>query len=47
MALASMKWRRLCVRLMPPVGADAAHYGARPLGVFAWGQAPALLALLA
>jgi rhamnogalacturonyl hydrolase YesR len=30
-----------------PVGADAAHYGARPLGVFAWGQAPALLALLA
>ncbi|MEO6061664.1 MAG: glycoside hydrolase family 88 protein [Thermoflexales bacterium] len=30
-----------------PVGADAAHYHARPLGVFAWGQAPALLALLA
>ena len=30
-----------------PVGLDAAHYAARPLGVFAWGQAPALLALLA
>jgi rhamnogalacturonyl hydrolase YesR len=29
-----------------PVGADAAHYAARPLGVFAWGQAPTLLALL-
>ena len=29
-----------------PVGVDVAHYGARPLGVFAWGQAPALLALL-
>ncbi len=29
-----------------PVGADAAHYGARPLGVFPWGQGPALLAAI-
>jgi hypothetical protein len=27
-----------------PVGADAAHYNARPLGTQAWGQGPALLA---
>jgi rhamnogalacturonyl hydrolase YesR len=27
-----------------PVGPDAAHYGARPVGVFPWGQGPALLA---
>ncbi|MGH2533150.1 MAG: glycoside hydrolase family 88 protein [Thermomicrobiales bacterium] len=29
-----------------PVGADAAHYGARPRGVFPWGQGPALLAAI-
>jgi unsaturated rhamnogalacturonyl hydrolase len=29
-----------------PVGADAAHYGARPRGSFPWGQGPALLALI-
>jgi unsaturated rhamnogalacturonyl hydrolase len=28
------------------VGFDAEHYGRRPLGVFPWGQGPALLALL-
>jgi len=28
-----------------PVGADAAHYGARNRGSFPWGQGPALLAL--
>lgn len=29
-----------------PVGADAAHYGARNRGSFPWGQGPALLALI-
>jgi rhamnogalacturonyl hydrolase YesR len=29
-----------------PVGADTAHYGLRERGVFAWGQGPALLALV-
>jgi unsaturated rhamnogalacturonyl hydrolase len=29
-----------------PVGADTQHYAGRPRGVFAWGQGPALLALL-
>jgi unsaturated rhamnogalacturonyl hydrolase len=29
-----------------PVGADTEHYAGRPRGVFAWGQGPALLALL-
>jgi rhamnogalacturonyl hydrolase YesR len=29
-----------------PVGHDAAHYAARPRGVFAWGQGAALLAVL-
>lgn len=29
-----------------PVGPDPAHYAARPLGAYPWGQAPALLALL-
>lgn len=29
-----------------PVGLDVAHYAARPRGVYPWGQAPALLALL-
>jgi unsaturated rhamnogalacturonyl hydrolase len=29
-----------------PVGADAAHYDARPLGSYPWGQGPALLAAI-
>ncbi|HET9661263.1 MAG TPA: glycoside hydrolase family 88 protein, partial [Thermomicrobiales bacterium] len=29
-----------------PVGADAAHYDARPLGTHPWGQGPALLAAI-
>jgi unsaturated rhamnogalacturonyl hydrolase len=34
-----------CVSDATPVGPDAAHYHARPIGVFPWGQGPALLAL--
>jgi rhamnogalacturonyl hydrolase YesR len=53
--LADRAWQATARRIAPdgslpgvsdatPVGTDAVHYGARPLGVFPWGQGPALLA---
>lgn len=56
-ALADRGWEATAARIAPdgslpgvsdatPVGPDAAHYDARPAGVFPWGQGPALLAVV-